>query len=498
LHGFGPKGSVVLLHAHGGCGKTRLVYDWIWSLVNGEPWQGFQVTAQRRRVLIVQTDESQGDMLSTLDHRGFTSDMPIMVKTRWTADHMASLRRDVESFKPDVILIDSLTSINQNSLFSENDTEYARPILELRDLAQEFGSLIYLVHHSNSEGNSRGTKAITASVSHVFKLSFPADQSDPRSPTRHLTIQKSRARAPEKYELEFNPETGGWTLLGVCEDREDKFTTEGPLRKQIMDILSANRNVPLTSQEITSITGHNANTVRKTLSDLGSHGEISRKKNGKHYCYWLADDDADKSLLSFESVPCDNSITVCNDSSEMPADQSQISSGSVVDQSRISSGSVVENSQTLYTEAVSEPTCGKLFDDGSVSHDFADGKKSENFSDPSDQLPQKQPLNAHPVSNASTDPLTDPSTDHQLITSDHIDQQPNPVPSNSPISKTTVDDFNRGDVVRIIQDPIWGTVNHTGWVSYVYPEQIEVTYYEPRPDKQTKRLYYPDWLEIIE
>lgn len=288
LHGFGPKGSVVLLHAHGGVGKTRLVYDWIYSMVQGIPWEGHPVTAESRRVLIVQTDESQGDMINALESRGFTDGMPLKVKTRWTAEHMASLRADIESFKPEVILIDSLTSINRNCLFSENDTEYARPVLELRDIAQEFGCLIYLIHHSNSEGGSRGTKAIAASVSHVFSFKRASDQADPTSPRRILAIDKSRSRAPGKYTLEFNPDTGGWQFLGEVDSKEDNAVLS--LKDKILQYLGDRPNTRFTAQEIQSDTGGESASVRKALNQLAQDGMISRQRENQRspYLYWLA------------------------------------------------------------------------------------------------------------------------------------------------------------------------------------------------------------------
>jgi hypothetical protein len=41
------------------------------------------------------------------------------------------LRIAIENHKADFVIIDSLSSVSRNSIYSENDTEYARPILEL-------------------------------------------------------------------------------------------------------------------------------------------------------------------------------------------------------------------------------------------------------------------------------------------------------------------------------------------------------------------------------
>jgi replicative DNA helicase len=309
LHGFGPAGSVVLLHAHGGTGKTRLIYDWIYAMVTGQAWEGHAVTAPQRRVLLVQTDESQGDMIGALDQRGFTDDMPIKVLTVWNAEHMAGLRKEIEEFKPEVILIDSLTSINRKSMFSENDTEYARPVLELRDIAQEFGCLIYLVHHSNSQNGARGTKAITASVSHVFSLHRPSDGASSTNPNRILCIDKSRCRAPGEYLLEFDPDTGGWKFNGEKENenapKEEIETTQ--TKDLILEFLKENRNTKYESAELIELLGISKATINRSLASLASAGLINRSKStiptgGKRpNVYWVAWDL--DSLNNLDSPP---------------------------------------------------------------------------------------------------------------------------------------------------------------------------------------------------
>lgn len=220
--------------------------------------------------------------------------MPIRFITRWTSDHIASLRQEIEKHQPEIILIDSLTSINRNSFYSENDTEYARPVLELRDLAQEFGCLIYLIHHSNSEGGSRGTKAIAASVSHVLSLTRPSEGSDSTSPKRILCIEKSRSRAPEKYELEFNTETGGW----ICHGAVGRETDTGlDIKERIVEFLAANRNTCYEAVEIYEAIGGSSDRTRLCCFQLAQMGSINRKrrhKQGGGYLYWLAWEEGDR------------------------------------------------------------------------------------------------------------------------------------------------------------------------------------------------------------
>lgn len=154
LHGFIPKGATTLLHALGGQGKTRLLYDFIYHLALGESWQGFPVT-KKAKILIIQTDEQPVDMLAALEVRGIRPDDPrfdIHYKTRWSTEHIPQLYREVQNERYDLILIDSLASVSRFSTVSENDAEFAKPILLLNKIAADFNTAIMLVHHSSKSG----------------------------------------------------------------------------------------------------------------------------------------------------------------------------------------------------------------------------------------------------------------------------------------------------------------------------------------------------------
>ena len=167
LHGFIPKGTVVLIHSYGGLGKSRLAYEFALHLASGTAWGQFQVTAPRRKVMLVQTDELTTDTMRAIGDRWPSGEIDRYVahKSRWSTDHVAKLAQEMEQENIDVAVIDSYTTVNKHSIFSENETEYARPILQLKEIAEETGKTIIIIHHSNSAGQSRGTKAIFNSAS---------------------------------------------------------------------------------------------------------------------------------------------------------------------------------------------------------------------------------------------------------------------------------------------------------------------------------------------
>lgn len=288
LHGFLPKGVVIALHAKGGVGKTRLAYDMLHTLLTGGSWNGFPTTGSRKAI-VIQTDESAGDMLDALRKRGFDENLDnVRYKTRWTFEHIPQLMEEIQEFQPEVIVMDSITSMSRHSLFSENDVQYARPILKLKDLAQMFGCAIILIHHSSKAGEARGTSAIFNSVSEVWKLEKDSEDKSPDNTKRLLTIEKSRSRRPTTYRLDFEPENASWNLLGeigISENNPD-LNTKG----RITQFLLEHANIRFEAQEIAHEIDGAAPRIRILLAQLANDGIISliRSKKGRANLYFIA------------------------------------------------------------------------------------------------------------------------------------------------------------------------------------------------------------------
>lgn len=290
LHGFLPKGVVIALHAKGGVGKTRLAYDMLHTLLTGGSWNGFPTTGPRKAI-VIQTDESAGDMLDALRKRGFDETIDnVRYKTRWTFEHIPQLMEEIQEFQPEVIVMDSITSMSRHSLFSENDVQYARPILKLKDLAQMFGCAIILIHHSSKAGEARGTSAIFNSVSEVWKLERDIEDKSPDSTRRLLTIEKSRSRRPTTYKLDFEPDQGSWSLLGevgIDENNPDLSTKE-----RIVKFLLKNLGDRFEATEISHEINGSLPRVRLCCARLAADGVVSQAKpttkgRGKANLYFI-------------------------------------------------------------------------------------------------------------------------------------------------------------------------------------------------------------------
>lgn len=300
LHGFIPKGAVVLIHSLGGLGKSRLCYEFTYRLVSGQAWGDFQVTAPRRKVLLVQTDEQTTDTMRAIADRWTDSqiDCHVAHKSRWSVEHVARLKKEIQEHKFDVIVIDSVTSVNKHSIFSENETEYARPILLLKEIAEELGCTFIIIHHSNSAGQSRGTKAIFNSVSLVLSLQLPSEGSSRTSPNRLLCIEKSRFQRPTNYRLryEIDEETHQWNW--ICDGEVGEDETDRPVKERILEYLASNRNTPWEAREIYDRIGGTYDNVRRACYRLANDGLIGRKRSqrdSKAWGYFLTWEGSDRS-----------------------------------------------------------------------------------------------------------------------------------------------------------------------------------------------------------
>jgi replicative DNA helicase len=276
VQGWLPKASTVLFHADGGVGKTLFVYQVIKHVLDGTPWNGY--LTEQESVLLVQTDEPSRICADRLSTFGIPGDAPIKVLTKFQAEHLPQLVRYVEEYQPGLIVIDSLTSINQICPFKENDTEYARPLLHLRDVANDHGCTVIVIHHSNSEGKARGTKAIHNSVSEVWKL-----QNGESLDERVLVVEKTRGgRSPWRYKFQFDE--GGFTYTYLGEeslDNESELTMEEKIRLH----LSQNPGVAYAAEELAETLSISGQHTRRLVKELWAKGLCKRMRKGRAYLY---------------------------------------------------------------------------------------------------------------------------------------------------------------------------------------------------------------------
>ncbi len=288
IHGWIPQGSCVLLHAEGGVGKTLMAYEMIESVLAGKPWNGYQT--RKGDVLLVQVDEPSQVTAERMDIRGIQDDQPLYILPDWQVEAMSRLESHIEETKPALVVIDSLTAINRNCVFSENDTEYARPVLQLTKIADKYGCAVIIIHHSNAEGKARGTRAIFNSVSEVWGMSAPSFTE------RLLRVEKTRlGRPPGRYKFQFDEEDFSFHYMGEdIEDGEESANHEERVRLWLSE--EGQKGTRFTSLEVSEYLNLDRHGSRRACYELWSKGLIKRvrPKGERFYLYYSQSPSSDQ------------------------------------------------------------------------------------------------------------------------------------------------------------------------------------------------------------
>jgi hypothetical protein len=307
VNGWIPQGVVLLLHAFGGVGKSLLAYELVECIAKGLPWNGYPVP--QGQVLILQSDEPVVVTRDRMGIRGLTSKDPVRIVPGWQVEQMARLESYLQEAQDKgqpikLCMVDSVTAINRNTLISENDTEYARFMLQMSDLGNRYNCTFIVVHHSNSNGESRGTKALYNSASEVWGLLIEDEQRGDRV----LRVQKTRmGRPPGRYKFEFDEETFSFTYLGKEGEemaQEEVMHTEKRVELWLME--DEHRGIPYAVEELANYIGINRHTIRKVLQEMWAKGLLLRKKSSRAYLYYvgelIATDRTDREVIDLDHL----------------------------------------------------------------------------------------------------------------------------------------------------------------------------------------------------
>ncbi|MEQ9370665.1 MAG: DnaB-like helicase N-terminal domain-containing protein [Coleofasciculus chthonoplastes F3-SA18-01] len=418
MQGLLREVGATIIHAPGGGLKTTIAYDLLYCLLRGQAWESFPVTARKRRVLIIQTDENVSDTIPTLIARGYDETLDVSFVSQWNIQNSAAFNRYLLEFNPDVVLIDSLFSVSSGSLYKENDAEYARPLLQINSIAQEYGKQVIIIHHSNANGGVRGTGAIKASVTAVMSLSADPDHPGPDSPHRILAIEKFRGRCLARYSLEFFAEERRF----ICHGEYKKQDESSSLKDRIIKFLSAHRNIRYEITELMEYCGGACASVRRAVGQLSAAGIISscrkspQSKKMVYFLEWEGDDDGSGDWIIDDIDPTPPSD---------PSSDNRITSGSLDDHLN---GSLGESPPPEdYSDSVNtkDPliTENQLFQSGETDTEKPEGMIAQEGAEAETQTRQEEQPPDTSDHSKDPPPITPRSTTdhfHKAITKDQL------------------------------------------------------------------------------
>jgi hypothetical protein len=265
IPGMLPVGETALLIATPKAGKSLLAYDAAFAVATGED-TFLGERCKQGKVLIVQCDESIGTAKERLLKRGFRrEDAPnVRFMQKFKITQLAALEIKLETFRPTLVIIDSLRKINAGREVSENSAEFADNIYQLKELCSQYNAALILIHHSNKNTDAvgvekvRGSSAIAGAAWGVWELAQipkpdPNNKKkliiDPKDPARILSII-ARDVEGERLRIELDPENNHWLNQGREGASKEDAKEQKSHAASVLDLLKSVAPVGLEASEI--------------------------------------------------------------------------------------------------------------------------------------------------------------------------------------------------------------------------------------------------------
>jgi hypothetical protein len=265
IAGIMPLGSVMLLAASGGTGKSTLIYNWALNIALGQPWSGRRCI--KGKSLIIQSDEPLVDTSEKLGVIGFQEaglePGTVAFWENWRFGHMQQLEDYVRKHRPVFIAIDSLTACLAGMDVDLVKSNAGDVLYGLRDIANKYKCSIALLHHLNKSGGLRDSTSFVDNVSEVVKLTKPENNHDPNQ--FHLEWLKSRSGLTGKHVLQRDPLNYGWGYTGPIGGSLEELD-------QCVNIVLMRKTKRLTRQQVAALTG------KFDVTSTGKMLEIARRQ----------------------------------------------------------------------------------------------------------------------------------------------------------------------------------------------------------------------------
>ena len=274
---------VSIFYGDSGCGKTWVCLDMIICVSIGVEWIG-KKTIQSNSLII---DEESGKrrlkkrIKKIMEGHDAGIDAPFYFRTMKRMDirdkiQLEDLKFFIREKNIKLVLIDALMEIVPGA--DENATkEMNPPLMNLREIAEETGVSIVIIHHSGKLESSqfRGSSAIKGAVDLMIKITKEKEDGN------KIKMETTKVRDTENFKL--NAEMN---FLEESFYLSESIATDEPQKKKMtkikIDILKyIFKNSGCQSHEIVSnIVGYAQRTISKNLDYLCADGYLIKKLVG--------------------------------------------------------------------------------------------------------------------------------------------------------------------------------------------------------------------------
>jgi len=247
IAGIVPLGSVTLLAAAGGTGKTTLLYNWALHVGLGTPWSGRR--CMKGRCLLISADEPLTDTAEKLSVIGYQDaglePGDISFWETWRFAHMKQLEDYIRKERPSLVMIDSLTACLAGMNVDLAKSSAGDAIYGLRDMANTYRCSIVILHHLNKSGGLRDSTSFVDNVSEVVKLTR-SESFDPNEFT--LEWLKSRSGLTGKHVLKRDSLNYGWHYAGPLGGSLEELN-------QVVNVVNMRKTERFNKHQVASLCG---------------------------------------------------------------------------------------------------------------------------------------------------------------------------------------------------------------------------------------------------
>ncbi|MCC5612283.1 AAA family ATPase [Nostoc sp. CHAB 5834] len=363
IPGMLPQGETILLVADPKSGKSLIAYDAAFAVATGED-TFLGEKCKQGKVLIIQCDESPTTARGRLLKRGFrredASNVEFMDSFNITQLHL--LEAKLETFRPTLVIIDSLKRITVGSQLSENSAEFADNIYRLKEIISRYNASGILIHHANKNidavgvGRVRGNSSIAGATWGIWSLEH-IPEPDPNNPKRFRVNPKSLTRIfnilardteGQTLKIELDPEINHWVSLGQDGITPEQKQSEKSQQERIVELLQSYSPKGLEASDISQHLGIAKKSIYTQLNRLvekriiGTRPSVTDRRRSVYYITQPKNDNPPSLPLYVPDViqSAEINTTQCFQSSI--TDSQQIDNRYITD-TRLSEG-IIENS----------------------------------------------------------------------------------------------------------------------------------------------------------
>jgi hypothetical protein len=203
------------------------------------------------------------------------------------------LEERLETFRPTLVIIDSLRRINAGRDLSENSTEFGDEVYKLKELCAQYNAACLLIHHSSKNSEAvgvdrvRGSSAITSAtwgIWHLDQIPKPDPNNnkkqiiDPKDLKRILSIT-SRDIEGQRLMIELDPDQNRWVNHGEVGVNPEDLKERKSQAAQAIELLKSVSPVGLEASEISQRLG--IKSIYSVLNRLVGSKEIGTRPSTK-------------------------------------------------------------------------------------------------------------------------------------------------------------------------------------------------------------------------